>query len=144
MPGCSWIAYEEADITGKLAGNSYGDNWDWHQWDSVAAIEQCYGPDREDWPEKLREAVDSGMMPIVETSRNGIMCCESVGDADKLDFAIDYIGHDFYALDILESRAEAEKFLARAGHNVPLRAIRDDMEALNWIDADEASEGDDE
>jgi hypothetical protein len=134
MPGKTWIAYEEADVTGQLADNRYGDNWDFSQWDSVEDIEQCYGCDREDWPEELRETVETGIMPVVETSRCGVMWCGSVDEADELEFAIDYIGHDLRSLDVLESKEEAEQVLSSNKHNVPYESLRDDMDTLGWIE----------
>jgi hypothetical protein len=50
----------------------------------------------------------------------------------ELDAALNYIGHDLHALDVLESGEEAEALITRGGHNVPYGNIRECLEELDW------------
>lgn len=131
--GRAWIANSAEEITGELAGNKYGDNWDSRLWASREEIADCYGEEA-DWPEELREAVAAGVWPIRHHTSPFGDWAGPEADADEMAFALDYIGHDLSQLQIAESAEEAERIIKAGGHNLPIEAIDHAMQMLGWRD----------
>lgn len=137
------MADDESDITRQLHENNYGDNWGYAVWHTIKQFADCYSDDRSEWPDGT-DCYKPADFPVIEVCGMGgsdFYAADESGIApSELDHALDYIGHDFHALDVLESREEAESLLERGGHNVPYRSICEAMEWIGWVGDDESEE----
>lgn len=142
--GRAWVAEEEGDITEKFHNAEYGDNWYWRRFENrQEAIEFFSEFFNDAEPEALSQLTCDG--PVVITAGNGwYQAGPESSMPSLLDFSIEYIGHDFHMLDLLESRDEAEALLERGGHNVPYSEIRRAMERVGWCDEDEDEDEDED
>lgn len=144
-PAKAWVANSAADLT----AGSCGDNWGFETFDSLQKLRDTYGPEV-DWPEALREACPKAadFPAAFATSPYGDEFTPNVtsdlAETLRLEHAIAELGHDLYALDLLESREEAERFVKQRGHNIPYKQVQECMVALGWAGEDEEDEEDEE
>ena len=136
-PGRAWIAKCEGDITRHLADSNYGDNWSYERYDSLESLIAVFGDDRADWPDELTDVTADDFPAIMQTGPWGYEFTTPAEDAEsELEFALEYIGDDLFALNVLGSREEAADLLNRGGHNVPFDQISAAMVELGWNDCE--------
>ena len=138
-PGRAWVARTVTDVADCLSGGGYGDNWSYERYTSLADVEASWGgSSSDDIPPELYAAIQGGAdWPIVYTTYDGGAEAMTESEADTLeDFALEYIGHDLHALDVLESAEEAAALLASRAHHIPRAELREAMEDLGWHNCD--------
>jgi|TARA_Y100000296_G_scaffold13847_1_gene16201 hypothetical protein len=129
-PGRAWIARDAEAITEELAG---GENYNWDYYAEISDFTAVYGLNRDEWPKEARALSACDFPRVAQMGPGGFSIQPASEATSELDFALEYIGHDFHALNVLESAQEAGKLLEAGGHNVPRQAIREAMEELDWV-----------
>lgn len=132
--GKAWVAFGPECITNQLHERNYGDNWSRDEYQCLDDWISDFGACEDEWPEGVEKQIQEIGFPMVACQDgSGEMQLYRPADApSELDFAIEYMGHDLHAVDLLESREDAEEMTKCRLHNVPYQGIQDCLEQLGW------------
>lgn len=138
LPGSAGVLYDETPLLNAYR-NAENNSYTVHA--NLAAFMAEWGDEPLDGVQ-----IAAGILPdepVVEIHDGGGHYIEPARTAQsELECAIEWAGHDLHAMQILESREEAEAALGRGGHHFPYWPVRDCMVKLGWAEEDDDGEDD--